>query len=272
MRSCSPWFVLALAACGSDPATFVDAAPAVDAPRGDGAPSTAEGFVAATLTSTTMGTGNSFEAYLHAWTPGTADPVAVFNAYYDRMGSGAALAIGACTPIVQPPFTRFASLVAGGAVALTGGPAPLALEGPSNEGYYYGSDDAAGTGYSGRPLAVSVGAGGEAVGGPGTIALGALPTITITTEPQACHRSVDCALGATIGSADLVYVTVALDTVCRLDPAVAPAVPRAAFSTRPDGPGSVRLIGLRRSSAELGGGRYQVFVATERAVSISLAP
>jgi hypothetical protein len=272
MRKHVLWATLCCAACGDDGVHHLPDAPvAPDAAPSDARTLTAEGFVSASLTSATGGGSPVFETYLHAWAPGTADPIGVFDAYYDRIGSAAALAIGECTPIVQPPFTPFASLSAGTAVTLTGGPAPVALDGPSVQGYYYGSKNAGAT-YAGPTLSITVGAGSEAIGGPGTLALGALPSITVGTEPQACTRSVDCVFDATIGQADLLYVTGALDTVCRIDPAAAPAVPKAAFATRPDGPGSVRIIAVRRGTVDLGGGHYQVFLATERAVSTNLSP
>ena len=274
-----PWFVwtmLVVGACGGDDGVhhLPDAPPPpIDAPGGDAQPVTAQGFIAATLTTATGGTSPTFETYLHAWAPGIADPDATFGAYYDKYGSAAGLAIGACAPIALPPFTRFDSLIAGANLTLTGGPAPLPLTGPDTVGYYYGFDDgSAGTAYTGQPLAINLGAGSEAVGGPGTLTLGSLPEVAIGAEPQPCSRSVDCAFDATVGQVDRLYVTAGLDTICRVDPAVAPTLPKDAFSTRPDGIGTVRIIGLRRVTAQLGGGSYVVFLWTERTMIYNLSP
>ncbi|MCB9565189.1 MAG: hypothetical protein H6709_14690 [Kofleriaceae bacterium] len=271
---------VALAGCGADPTPYQDAPVAGPDARiddagvaADAAPVTVEGFTSVVLRLINGGVPDSVEAYFHAWAPGVADPAATFAAYYPEVGTGLGLTVGACATVTSPPFDNFSSVVAGGNLTLGGGLGSLPLTGPAApEGYYYGLDDGVPGAYVDVPLTLTAGAGTEAIGGPGALAFGTLPAIAIASEPLACSRATPCAIDATITDADEVLVVVGGQNACRLDPGQAAAVPTAGFDGRPDGVGSIRLYGLRRTTARLGGGSYDVVIATYRTVPYDLTP
>lgn len=258
-------------ATAGDDAAGGDAPTGDDAAGGDAAPVAVEGFASVLYRALNNGVPDETEGYFHAWAPGTAVPQDTFDAYYPDLGTGRGLALGACAPVTQPPFTPFTSLRAGNNLAISTGTRSAALTGPSVQGYYFAFDAAAPADYLGTALTLTAGAGSEAVGGPGTLALGTIPSIAIASEPLACTRAAACPLGATIGTVDDVFVLVHGAVVCHLDPAAAPAIPTVAWEGRADGSYSVRLYTVRRSTQQLGGGSYLVVLVHQRSMALSLS-
>jgi hypothetical protein len=228
----------------------------------------AEGYVALLFESAFQVEPQLLDVVFFPWAPADVDPFDAFGHLEREPYSGAALDVGDCGTVTKPPPPDVTPLDGGDAIVVVAGDATLPLEDEGDD--YEGRDETSPADFLGAPLSLVAGAGSAPLGGPGTLALGAIPQLTAEADTVSCTRGVACDLGVTFDAADEVYVAIALGPVCRLDPAAAPAVPPAAFSALSDGPYSLRLYVIRRDLAALGAGRYEVFQVHELALPFEL--
>jgi hypothetical protein len=264
-----------LVACGGG-ADAPDAAPA-DAARVDaavdarGGSTLAEGLITVMFESIDQVEPDLVDVTFHAWTPSAVDPDDVFGHHEREIASGAALAIGACGAVAQPPESPVTGIAGSDQVTFSSGGATIALE-VEAPGRYFGRDDALPARHLDRDLTLTLGAGSEPHGGPGAIALGRVPGLAGGSSSLSCVRGAACPLEVTLQPVEELYVVVALGQVCRLDPVQAPALPAAALAQEADGVHTLRLYAVRRRPATLGDAAYQTIVVHELAMAFDLAP
>lgn len=274
----APALCLALAACGQ-PGDIVDAAPAPDGPTpdaaldaggADAAGRSAVGYVAAVFRSVAPAAPQLLDATFHPWAPSPASALEVFGELERELYSGAQLAVGQCGPVTKPTAPPVTAVAGGDAIALTAGARTLPLE-LKLDGSYDATEEADPAPYLAAPLALLAGAGSDAIGGPGTLALGALPHLQGQALTVDCVAGAPCDLRATLDAADELHAAIALGPVCRLAPTGPIAIPASVTASLAIGPHSVRIYAVRRSVASFGSASYEVFLAHELGLGIALA-